>query len=172
MHLDDSKLCSISEQSELNGSASGCIACPHSSAGSAVQEFALDSCGRAHADLLTGARWSLQGSKMSPSAKSNQLAIDVAQVADAWRKGLASPDSASSILSILSYLETREDQQAKQAASGTQEILVHLLALSTDLRRIPSALDPVAQAQSRFVSSDPCEAQTLSFPGSNLAPIL
>ena len=55
---------------------------------------------------------------MSPGKRATQIAIEVAKVADAWRKGLASPDSAASILSILSCLETEQDHLAKQAASG------------------------------------------------------
>ena len=60
----------------------------------------------------------LQVGAMSAAQRSTQLAIEVAKVADAWRKGLASPDSASSILNILFCLETAEDRQAKQGASG------------------------------------------------------
>ncbi len=60
-----------------------------------------------------------QDARMSNGKRATQLAIEVAKVADAWRKGLASPDSASSILTILFCLETEQDQQTKHAASGT-----------------------------------------------------
>lgn len=75
----------------------------------------------------------VQASRVPISTWNNQLAIDVAQVADAWRKGLASADSASSILNILFCLETAEDEHAKQVASGTFKRLPPDPALNVEM---------------------------------------
>lgn len=72
----------------------------------------------------------MQASGVPIGVKNTQLAIDIAQVADAWRKGLASADSASSILNILFCLETPEDQLAKQVSSGIIKLPQPDLALS------------------------------------------